>query len=200
MVTRNVWVLMAFVLAEAGLVWRLLEPMTWAERLFTIAVILLGVDQARMAIVDLRNVQALMLVPTQIAPDPRLAWFYKITLSTIGLELLGFFVAWKHLGWGALLILLSQVWFNLLAGVQLFPNTDNSIQHFGVRDRLVVLLADGFGIGLISLWIAQIAPMGVAIGLLSMVLLYGFVKYGSALVAKLDEKKLDEEKSTNVNQ
>jgi hypothetical protein len=168
------WILLLFTIALSGLTYQLILHPDWSSRLLTIALLLLGIDQARMAVVDWQNIQTMR---DQISDEPRLDWFSKITLSTIVLELVGFFLAWWQIGWGTALVLLSQIWFNGLAGVQLFPTMDQPIQPFGWRDRLVVLVGDGVGLGLTMLWIWQIQALGMAIGLLLMVLIYGIVKY-----------------------
>jgi hypothetical protein len=143
--------------------------------LLALALLLLGIDQTRMAIVDHRNIQA---VKGQLAAsDSRLCRFQWVTYSTIALEILGFGLAFRSLGWGTAIVLLSQVWFNLLAGVQLEPESETLIQDFGIGDRVLILVADGVGLLLTGLWIAGIAPLGMAIGLLAMVVIYGLIKY-----------------------
>ncbi|HEY9879973.1 MAG TPA: hypothetical protein V6D29_16080 [Leptolyngbyaceae cyanobacterium] len=146
---------------------------TWAVGLLALGTLLICLEQAHMAVVDLRQIH---LVKQQ-TPDPRLRHFYWITLSTIAIELIGFYVATPWLGWGALIVLLSQAWFNLLANIQLHPATPQPIRSWGIRDRLPVLVADGVGLLLASLWIAQIVPIWGASLLLSIVLIYGWVKY-----------------------
>jgi hypothetical protein len=148
--------------------------------LLAIALLLLGIDQIRMAIVDLRQIAQVTAQLT--TPDPRLDRFRWVTYSTIGLEILGFGLAFWHLGWGAIVVLLSQVWFNLLAGVQLQPDgepltQDALIKNLGWRDRGIILVADGLGILLSGFWAIGWAPLGMAIGLLAMVLIYGVIKY-----------------------
>jgi hypothetical protein len=174
MMTKYFVVFGFFSIALLGLLYQLILHSDWPSRLLTIALLLLGIDQTRMAIVDLQNIQA---VREQIGNEPGLDWFHKITFSTIALELVGFFLAWWQIGWGTAVVLLSQIWFNGLAGVQLFPTTEQPIQTLGWRDRWVVLLADGVGLGLTMLWIWQIQAMGMAIGLLLMVVIYTIVKY-----------------------
>jgi hypothetical protein len=188
-----------FGIALAGLAWHLLNTPSLSAKILTIAILLLGLDQTRMAIVDCDNIKAVQVKAVQAKAvqakavqyqavqdqatnqsdddDAALKQFNRITLSTIGLELAGFYLAWFTIGGGTLVVLASQIWFNLLAGVQLDPNQNSSIQIFGWRDRLVVLIADTIGMVLVGLWIAQVATLGVAIGLFVMVLTYLAVKY-----------------------
>jgi hypothetical protein len=143
--------------------------------LLALALLLLGIDQTRMAIVDCRNINA---VKGQLAaPDFRLFRFQWVTYTTIALEIFGFGLAFWWLGWGTAIVLLSQVWFNLLAGAQLEPESKTPIQDFGISDRALILAADGLGLLLTGLWIVGIAPLGMAIGLLVMVVIYGLLKY-----------------------
>jgi hypothetical protein len=106
----------------------------WADgqSLLALALLLLAIDQARMAAVDLTQVAAIRAQPL----DQRLEQFYRITLSTILFELLGFYGAIGNLGVGAAVVLLSQIWFNLLANIQLQPETEEPIRAWGIADRL----------------------------------------------------------------
>lgn len=74
------------------------------------------------------------------------------------------------------MILMSQVGFNLFAGVQLLPDQAEPIVTFGIRDRALVLVADVVGVGLVSLGLVGVMPLGMASGLLGMVVIYGGVK------------------------
>jgi hypothetical protein len=147
-----------------------------SSKLLAIALTLLCLDQMRMAIVDLQNIRAIL----GLKSDDRLTWFYRVTLVTIAVELFGFYLAGGYLGGGTIVVLLSQIGFNLFAGVQLEPLADQPIVTWTWRDRLVVLIADAVGIGLVSFWLAKMAMLGMSIGLLLMVLIYGVVKYTSA--------------------
>ncbi|NJN49113.1 MAG: hypothetical protein HC805_04125 [Alkalinema sp. RL_2_19] len=162
--------------AGVGLLIHIVTAPTLAARLLAIALLLLGLDQTRMAIVDLENIATVRQIP-DCASQPQLTRFDWMTRSTIAFELIGFYVSSQWLAWGCICVLLSQVWFNLLAGVQLLPTTEQPIQPFGIRDRAVILVADSLGIGLASGYAAEIQPCGMAIGLLSMVCLYGMIKY-----------------------
>jgi hypothetical protein len=148
-------------------------------RLLAVSLLLLCLDQARMAVVDLTQAAA---ARTQ-GYDPRVERFYWVTVSTIGLELIGFYGAAAWLGLGTIGVLLSQVWFHLLAGVQLLPGAEGKVrvQEFGIRPRLPILAADLVGIALVSLWrVAVWSQVAIAI-LFSLFLAYGLAKYGPVL-------------------
>jgi hypothetical protein len=164
--------------ASLGLLSQVIGRNELSSQLLALALLLLCIDQARMAVVDLENVQQVK----QQVQDARLNNFYRVTVSTIFLELLGFYGSSFWLGWGAILVLLSQVWFNVLAGIQLQPKEENPIQAWGIPERRLVLIADGVGLILVSLWILQIAPLWMASGLLAMIVIYGWVKYAQILL------------------
>jgi hypothetical protein len=158
----------------AGIFYQILVAETIAQRCLAIALFILGIDQTRMAIGDRTNIQTLQQC---LIDSPALQRFTWVTHTTIGLELVGFYLSWWALGWGSAVVLLSQLWFNLLAGVQLLPESELPIQDFGIKDRAIVLLADALGLLLTVLYALGIAPLALAIGLLSMVLIYGLIKY-----------------------
>lgn len=167
-------IFLLFFPACLGLLGQVAGAEQWSSRIFAIAILLLCLDQARMAVVDLEQIAQVQ----QQTYDVRVKRFFQVTLSTIALELLGFYGAAVSLGWGAIAILASQIWFNLLAGIRLHPSQKVAIQGWGIPERLPVLYADGIGLVLVSLWMLQIAPLAIAASLLGLVLLYGGVKYG----------------------
>lgn len=177
------WLLIgAFTIALLGLLWQAITLSSTPDRLLAMALLLLGIDQTRMAIVDLTNIAA---VRAKVDADhPHLHWFERITRMTIGLELLGFYLSSSNfsvhwLGGGGGIVLLSQIWFNLLARFQLCPDHSEPIQAFGIRDRAIVLLADVVGLLLIGLHISGFFPLVSSTLLLLMVTLYLIIKYNS---------------------
>lgn len=156
-----------------GLLGQVLGDETLSHKALALGILLLCVDQARMAVVDLEQVATIK----RRVSDARLHRFYQVTLTTIVWELCGFYGASVSLGWGAIAILLSQIWFNLTAGIQLDPSDKIPIQPWGIRDRLPVLIANGIGLLLVSLWMIQIAPLWISGGMLTLLLVYGCGKY-----------------------
>jgi hypothetical protein len=110
--------------------------------------------------------------------DSRLNRFYKVTTSTIVLEIVGFYLALLSLQWGALLIILSQIWFNLLAAVQLHAKETPAVVSFGIADRQAVLVANAIGFGLLCSWPIEAARTWLASGLLVLIVLFLIMKYG----------------------
>jgi hypothetical protein len=160
--------------AIAGLLQQISGATTIAQGCLAIALFILCLDQTRMAIVDCLNIQTLQ---QRGIAAPALQRFTWVTGTTIGLELVGFYLGWRWLGWGSAVVLVSQLWFNLLAGVQLVPEAEPPIQDFGIKDRAIVLAADSLGLLLSVLYAGNIQPLATAIGLLTLVLLYILIKY-----------------------
>lgn len=167
-----------FVPACFGLLFKVGLASSLDERLVALGAVILCLEQSRMAAVDLRYVTQ---VKAQLN-DPRLDRFRWVTLSTIVIELIGFYLALHWLGWGAFIVLVSQVWFHLLANIELQPEQDPPFYVRGISQRWSVLAADVIAIGLISLWIARVAALMAALLLFTITTLYGVVKYGLPLV------------------
>jgi hypothetical protein len=132
----------------------------------------MSLEQARMAAVDLQEIDHFQ----EKISDFRLDNFFRVTISTIILELVGFYLAAFWLGWGALIVLLSQIWFHCLAKIQLQPTTDKIIDY-GIMPRLPVLFADGIAIMFVVCWLAKIAPLTMATALTAMVFIYGGIQW-----------------------
>ena len=167
--------------AIALLGWQAWHLESLDQRLLAMAIFLLSLDLCIMAVFDLQQVarvRALLLsnVLSDALSGARVDWFYGVTVTTIALEWVGMYGAQGSLWVGAAIILMSQVGFNLFAGVQLLPDQAEPIVTFGIRDRALVLVADGIGVGLVSLGMAGVMPLGMAGGLLGMVVIYGGVK------------------------
>ena len=159
--------------AIALLGWQVWHLEALDQRLLAMAIFLLSLDLCVMAIFDLQQVAR---VRALLLNDARLDRFYGVTVMTIVLEWVGMYGAQGSLWVGAAVILMSQVGFNLFAGVQLLPDQAEPIVTFGIRDRALVLVADVVGVGLVSLGLVGVMPLGMASGLLGMVVIYGGVK------------------------
>jgi len=183
--SRIAWIVFwIFFPASLGVLGQVLWGPDLSHRLLALGLFLFSIDQARMAVLDLRQA----IAAQRQTPDFRIRRFYWVTLTTIVLEILGFGIAAVWLGWGIQLVLLSQVWFNLFAGIQIQP-PDLKIQPWGVRERLPVLIADGLGMGLMGLWMREIAPMGIVLTLWGMAIAYACLKYFSSLRKRPSESE-----------
>ncbi len=180
-----------FVPAGLALLVQVATSPTVAERLLALALALLCPEAAHMAQVDLENaaaVAALMTSPQE--EDSRLSHFRRVVISTVVLEAAGFYAALFSLQWGAIIIVFSQIWFNLLAGIRLFSNASPDeaseassndalkIVSFGIAERQVVLAINTLGLGLLCFWFIESAQVWLASGLLGLIVLFLVVKYG----------------------
>jgi len=168
------WIIfLLFFPSTLGILGQILGGNELSHQLLALGLLLFSLEQARMAVVDLQQVA----VAKKQFQDVRLDSFYTITISTIVIELLGFYTAAIWLGWGILLVLLSQVWFNLFAKIQIQLSPEVAIQSCGISQRYLVLIGDVLGLILIALWMLKINPLGIVLGLWGMAIVYGSVKY-----------------------
>ena len=165
-------IFLLFFPASLGILRQVIIENELSHQLLALGLLLFAIDQARMAVVDLQQVAE---AKKQIQ-DLRLANFYTITLSTIVIELIGFYTSSILLGWGIILVLLSQVWFNLFAGIQIQASEAITIQSWGVPERIPVLIADVLALILIWLWILQIYPLEIVLVIWVLAVAYGCIK------------------------
>ena len=161
--------------------WQAIVQPSLDQKLLAIAIFLLSLDLLKMAIFDLEQVAKVRSMLESKAGsinsnESRLDRFFWVTIGTVVLELMGLYLAPISLSDSAIVILFSQVGFNLLTQVQLMPEMVDKIQPWGIRDRAVVLTADCLGIGLVALGQRGYWPIGTSVGLLMMVVIYGLIK------------------------
>ena len=166
-------ILLSFFPAIVGLAMQFLHVQTPAERLLALALLLFCPELSRMAWIDLEMLSAV----SEQQEDSRLVQLYKIVFSTIVLELLGFYVALSSLVWGARVVLFSQLWFNLLAKIQLYPQKTTSIVAFGIAERLPVLIANTVGVTLLAFWSMAEIRVWLALGVMFLVVIFLLIKY-----------------------
>ncbi len=181
--------ILAYMCAGGGLVVRVVLAGSGAERLMAIALLVFSADLARMAIVDLSNLNRVRM---QLAPNseaaPGLGGFGYCLAVTIVLELLGLLASWRWVGAGIAIVMVSQLFFNLFVKISLSkisvsaidserPLAQASIRSWPIVERLDVLLADTVALGLTVLWMATNRPLGIAVAILAMVLIYLAIKY-----------------------
>jgi hypothetical protein len=159
------------------------------HQIIAIAMCLFCIEQGRMAVKDLQKIAE----AKKLVIDARLDNFYIITVTTILVELLGFYISSFWLGWGSIIILLSQVWFNLLAAIKINTSSQSSakknivlIEPWTISERLPVLVADVLGLVLVSIWmlsfsILRSASFWISLVLCTMVVIYLGIKLGSSI-------------------
>jgi hypothetical protein len=176
MILSPAWAAALFMPATVGLLYQAVQPHPWPYRLLALSLMLMSLEQAHMARVDLRHGELV----GQRSRDPRLGHFGRVVVLAIAGQVAGFSIAaLGHLGWGMGLILVSLLGFNLAANIRLEPTNPRPIQAAGWQSRLDVLALDAIALVLAFLWIAQRAQGWVAGGLFVITVLYG----GSKLVA-----------------
>ncbi len=160
------------------------------EQLLSLALLLLCLDLARMAKVDLDNTATVsaQFLEAELPEDARLESFRKTVLSTIVLELLGFYGVLLSLQWGGIVVIFSQLWFNLLAKVHLCPQKSSSVTHLGLLGRLPVLLANAGGLSLLACWSVLEIRFWLALSLLLLVGFFLIVKYAGSVFSRTAEQ------------
>ncbi|MDF5724748.1 MAG: hypothetical protein PUP91_30675 [Rhizonema sp. PD37] len=158
--------------ASLGILRQIIWSQELTHQLLASAVFLFSIEQARMAAKDLQDIA----VAKAQVKDIRLETFSRITISTIFIELLGFYISSVWIGCGLIVILLSLVWFNLFAGVKIYLGEETVIQDWRISERFIVLIADAIGLVLVSLWMLQIASAWITMILFGMIVVYCSIK------------------------
>ena len=175
MIASHRFIPLLFLPAGVGLLGQILADGCLDQRLLALGFLLLAVDQARMASLDLANIQ---LVQARIASlgaataSSSFTALIRLTWGTIFWELVGFYGGAFNLGWGIILVLSSQVCFNALARIHLKPNAEDPLVPKPLGERGGLVLANGCGIGLMLLWLARITPLTIVLGLWVIALIY----------------------------
>jgi hypothetical protein len=170
----NLIIFFLFFPASLGLLWQTLTLNILSEQLISFAFFLFSVEQARMALVDLRSYY---LAKKDIDNQVR-SQFLVVIIITIIIELCGFYWALFSVGWGALLVIISQIWFNCFAPLRVVEDENTRLQKYNFPEKIAVLFADFIPLFLMVLWLINFYPLTIAFIILSITLVFGFVKYG----------------------
>ncbi|AFY54880.1 hypothetical protein Riv7116_2364 [Rivularia sp. PCC 7116] len=142
------------------------------HQLLAFGIFLFCIEQANMANQDLQQVAD---AKTKVQ-DARLDIFQRITIITIIIELVGFYLSSIYLGGGSLLILFGLIWFNLFANIKINHSANNIIKPWSITERLPVLIADVIGLILTSLWMLKIGDIWISWGLFVMAVVFCDIK------------------------
>ncbi len=167
-------VFLFFFVASLGLLWQTFNSDSWSDKLLAFAIFLMCLEQGRMALVDLDNIK---LVKQQYT-DSRIDTFPTITIITIIIELLGFYYTFLSLSWGAIIIIISLIFFNVCTKIQLYPSENIMIEPWGISQRLPILLANTLALILIALRMLGFFPLLISSISLGLTIVYGMIKYG----------------------
>lgn len=116
-------------------------------------------------------------VSEALLEDSRLSHFYRTVISTVVLEVSGFYLALWSLPLGAIVIIFSQLWFNVSAKVQLWPHRSPAVEFCGIAQRWPVLVANAIGLLLMSLWFVEALRIWLGLGVLLLIALFLVLKY-----------------------
>lgn len=168
----KVTIFLLFFPSMLGLLIRFSENTDLSYGLICLGLLLFCIEQCRMAIIDLDNY---FLAKKRLDSS----YFYFIILSsTIALELVGFYYCFLMLNVGAIIILISQIWFNSLARIKIQKEKNKiTITPWGIKERIGELLGACFGIILIILWTNNIYPLFMAFFMLLMSMVFIMIKY-----------------------
>ena len=154
----------------------ILKQVIWntelTHQLLAIGIFIFCIEQANMANHDLQQAAN---AKAQVK-DARLDIFNRITIITIIIELIGFYLSSIYLGWGSFIILIGLIWFNIFANIKINNSANNIIINWNITERLPILSADVVGLILIGMWMLNIASNWISWGLFAMALVYCGIK------------------------
>ncbi len=171
--TVNKTIFLFFFIAGLGLLYQIIFNQNLSSKLIAIGFFFICIDQARMAVIDLKNFS----IVEKYLENENLTNFYKLTIITIIIELFGFYLAAFSIGIGAIFVLLSQIYFNSLVTIELHTNQEIQVKQKNQQDKILMLIIDSLGLMLISLWLLNIYPLLISLILLIIVISYEIVKY-----------------------
>lgn len=166
---RPAVVALSFAPAGLGLLHQGIHALAWPHQLLALAMVLLVIEQAHMARVDLqRAVRVAATYPSQARR------FGRVLGATIAIEWVGFaWAALGALGLGANLVVVALLGFNLASNMSF---EGDRLYLAGPRDRWDVILADLVGLALLGLWQLPMAQPWVGSGALGLMGLYWGIK------------------------
>lgn len=205
MLWLKVSLFLLFFPASFGLLWQSLILNSLSEQLISFSFFLFSLEQARMAFIDITSYSVgksknlgnytITTLPQEIkqkaqtldftsqdnifdGENDNLSQFLFVIISTIIIELFGFYLALFFLGWGAIFVLISLVWFNSLAPLKVLDINDFSLTNYNFSEKIMILFADIICIVLMSLWVINFYPLIIAFIILFITLTFAGVKYG----------------------
>lgn len=174
----NLTIFLLFFPTSLGLLWQSFSLNNLSDQLISFAFFLFSLEQARMAIIDLKP----CLFDKNKLQKSVYINFYIVIFTTLIIELYGFYLALFSLGWGAIFVLISQLWFNCFAQIKVTETENVMIQDYTFSDKIIVLSADVIALILMSLWVMNFYPLTIALGMLTITLTFGTLKYGGFVV------------------
>ncbi|WP_017296153.1 hypothetical protein [Geminocystis herdmanii] len=202
MLWLKVCLFILFFPASFGLLWQSLTLNNLSEQLISFSFFLFSLEQARMAFVDItsyslgksNNSYNYDILTQEIKQESQkvnltsqdtifdgennnLSQFLFVIISTIIIELFGFYLSLFSLGWGAIFVVISLIWFNSLAPLKVLETDKFSLTNYTFSDKIFILFADFICLVLMSLWVINFYPLTIAFIILFITLTFAGVKY-----------------------
>ena len=172
-------ILLLFFFAEVNSVYQLTINEDWCSKILCLTISIMCLEQGRMAIVDLKKIK----ISKKYLKNPQLDNFLIVTSITIATELLGVYLVSFSQDWSIIIILISLIFFNSFAKVNILTSRKILIEYYGVSQRIFVLAANYFGLGIATLKIFGFFPEVMSVILFSMTSIYIVIKYSSNLLS-----------------
>ncbi|BDA40129.1 hypothetical protein [Candidatus Atelocyanobacterium thalassae] len=171
-------ILLLFSFAGVNIFYQLTISTNWNDQILCLTIFMMCLEQAKMATVDFTNIR----ISKKYLRDPQLDNFLIITSITITMELLGFYLVSFSKDWSIAIILISLIFFNSFAKINILVLKIISIECSGIFQRISVLTANYLGLGIMILKMFNFFPIIMSLILLSMTLAYITIKYSSNLL------------------
>lgn len=202
MLWLKVCLFILFFPASFGLLWQSLILNNLSEQLISFSFFLFSLEQARMAFIDITSYTVgksnnlynydILTQESQIinltsqdtifhSENDNLSQFLFVIISTIIIELFGFYLALFSLGWGTIFVVISLIWFNTLAPLKVLETGEFSLTNYPFSDKVMILFADIICLVLMGLWVINFYPLIIAFMILFITLTFAGVKYGTSL-------------------
>ncbi|BAQ66368.1 hypothetical protein [Geminocystis sp. NIES-3709] len=171
---------MLFFPASLGLLFHSFTLNILSDQLISFAFFLFSLEQARMAVIDLKP----CLFKENMENELQYSSFYIVIIVTLVIELFGFYLALFSLGWGAIFVLISQLWFNFFSPVKVIEQENIKIQNYAFSDKIIILFADVIALILMTLWLINFYPLTIAFIMLGFTMIFGIIKYSPFLLSE----------------
>ncbi|MGY6531047.1 MAG: hypothetical protein ACXITR_14070 [Cyanobacterium sp.] len=156
--------------------------------------VLFCMEQCKMAILDLND----YFLAKKKFKSHSLSLYFTILCSTIALELVGFYYMYFYINVGAIITLISQLWFNSLAKIKISVFQEQiTIIPWAIDKRIGELMGAILGITLITLWSLKIYPLIMGFLMLTMMIVFLLIKYGLPIMTNNYQEK-DTEKTVTA--
>lgn len=166
-------IFLLFFPASLGLLWQSFTMNILSAQLISFTFFLFTLEQAKMTVIDLKS----YYYAKKSHNNDQVSKFLWVIITTIIIELSGFYLALFYLGWGGILVLISLIWFNLLAPLKVIEFENFKVKDYCFSEKIPLLAADFFVLLLMCLWLINFYPLIIAFILLLITLTFTGIKY-----------------------